>query len=125
MPFALRKSVSLSYPAARPPVHQHTSPTTGTSIVSGNHWRQANVTIKNRLGMHARPAMSFVDIANTFRSDIRVRKGDQEVDGKSIMQMMMLAAGQGTALIIKARGEDAQDAIDALRDLVERSFDEE
>jgi phosphocarrier protein HPr len=95
------------------------------SIVTGDQWLQAQVTIKNRLGMHARPAMSFVDIANTFKSDVRVSKGEQEVDGKSIMQMMMLAAGQGTALTIKAKGEDAQQALDALRDLVERGFDED
>ena len=83
------------------------------------------VKIQNRLGLHARPAMSFVDIANTFVSDIRVKKEDYEVDGKSIMQMMMLAAGQGTELRISARGDDAQSALEALCDLINRKFDEE
>ena len=85
----------------------------------------ATVTIYNKLGMHARPAMAFVDVANSFDSDIRVRKDKQVVDGKSIMQMMMLAATQGTKLQIEALGDDAAKAIDALRNLVDRKFDEE
>lgn len=84
-----------------------------------------NVTIQNRLGLHARPAMSFVDTASTFSSNVRVRKGEQEVDGKSIMQLMMLAATQGTELHITADGSDAREAVDALRDLIQRKFDEE
>jgi phosphocarrier protein HPr len=86
---------------------------------------QANVTIQNRLGLHARPAMSFVDIANGFISSITVKKGPQAVDGKSIMQMMMLAATQGTQLAIEAVGPDASAAITALRALIDRKFDEE
>ena len=86
---------------------------------------EANVTIQNRLGLHARPAMSFVDTASSFGADIRVRKGDQEVDGKSIMQLMMLAATQGTQLHICAEGSDAQQAIAALQQLVDSKFDEE
>lgn len=88
-------------------------------------WAQITVKILNRLGMHARPAMSFVDIANGFTSDIRVGKGDKYVDGKSIMQMMMLAATQGTELILQAQGPDAEASLSALRELVERKFDEE
>ena len=83
------------------------------------------VRIQNRLGLHARPAMSFVDTANGFDCDVRVRKGDQVVDGKSIMQMMMLAATQGTELHVCADGPDADSAIKALRELVDRKFDEE
>jgi phosphocarrier protein len=75
--------------------------------------------------MHARPAMAFVDAASGFRSDIRICKGEQVVDGKSIMQVMMLAATQGTKLHIEATGDDAQDAIDHLVALVDRKFDEE
>ncbi len=75
--------------------------------------------------MHARPAMAFVDVANGFAADVRVAKGSQEVDGKSIMQMMMLAATQGTQLVVRAKGDDAPKALDALRQLVERKFDEE
>jgi phosphocarrier protein HPr len=83
------------------------------------------VRVVNRLGLHARPAMTFVDLANTFASSIRVAKGDTEVDGKSIMQMMMLAAGQGSELTITAKGDDARSACEALKKLVESGFDEE
>ena len=83
------------------------------------------VKIENRLGLHARPAMAFVDTANGFQCDVVVKKGSQEVDGKSIMQMMMLAATQGTELIVEANGEDAETAIEALKTLVERKFDED
>ena len=88
-------------------------------------WVQTRVKIQNRLGLHARPAMSFVDTANTFGCEIRVEKGDQDVDGKSIMQMMMLAATMDTELTIRAKGHDADDALTALNDLVNRKFDEE
>jgi phosphocarrier protein len=81
--------------------------------------------IVNRLGLHARPAMSFVDLASTFRSEIKVRKDDTEVDGKSIMQMMMLAAGQGAELSITAEGDDASAACAALRKLIDNGFDED
>ena len=82
------------------------------------------VQINNRLGLHARPAMTFVDIANSFASDIHVRKGEQVVDAKSIMQLMMLAAGKGTQLQIEATGPDASEAIEAICDLVMSNFDE-
>jgi len=82
------------------------------------------VQINNRLGLHARPAMTFVDIANSFASDIHVRKGEQVVDAKSIMQLMMLAAGKGTQLQIEATGPDASEAIESLCDLVMSNFDE-
>ena len=83
------------------------------------------VTIINKLGLHARPAMQFVDIANQFQSGIKVWKSDQCVDGKSIMQMMMLAATAGTALKIVADGEDAPAALDALEKLINEKFGEE
>lgn len=83
------------------------------------------VVIQNRLGLHARPAMSFVDLANQFTSEIKVQNGEQVVDGKSIMQMMMLAATEGTELHILATGLDADDAVQALSDLVYSKFDEE
>lgn len=86
---------------------------------------EAEVTIQNRLGLHARPAMSFVDAAASFDSDIKVRKGDQVVDGKSIMQLMMLAATQGTSLVIRAEGPDADQAVGALRQLIDSKFEEE
>ncbi len=86
---------------------------------------EAAVTIQNRLGLHARPAMSFVDAAATFSADIKVRKGEQVVDGKSIMQLMMLAATCGTKLVITAEGSDAETAVSTLRQLVESKFEEE
>lgn len=85
------------------------------------------VIIRNRLGLHARPAMSFVDLAASFKCDVYVRRADggDEVDGKSIMQMMMLAATQGTALEVTADGDDAEDACAKLKALVDSGFDEE
>jgi phosphocarrier protein len=85
----------------------------------------AKATVVNRLGLHARPAMVFVDLASTFASSVQVRKGDTEVDGKSIMQVMMLAAGQGSELEIVADGADAERAARELKALVDGGFDEE
>jgi len=86
---------------------------------------ETTVDIKNADGLHMRPAMQFVDVANQFDCDITVSNGPNTVDGKSIMQMSMLAASYGTKLQIKAEGLDAEKAIDALRELVEkRHFDE-
>lgn len=86
---------------------------------------QMTVEIKNADGLHMRPAMLFVDTASQFFSDITVSNGRSNVDGKSIMQMSMLAATCGTKLMIKADGADAEKAIDALRRLVEvKMFDE-
>ena len=83
------------------------------------------VTIQNSLGLHARPAMQFVDVANQFQSTIKVWKGDQCVDGKSIMQMMMLAATAGTQLKVVADGVDCDKALDALEKLINARFGEE
>ena len=86
---------------------------------------ESQVQIKNVDGLHMRPAMQFVDAANRFESDIIVSNDQIEADGKSIMQMSMLAATCGTKLKIRVEGVDAQQAIDALRILVEeRHFDE-
>lgn len=85
------------------------------------------VVIRNRLGLHARPAMAFVDLASSFACEVKVRRPDtgEEVDGKSIMQMMMLSATQGTDLEVTADGGDADRACEAIRGLVERGFDED
>lgn len=83
------------------------------------------VTIGNKLGLHARPAMCFVDAAMPFKASITVRRADQCVDGKSIMQMMMLAATKGTELEIEADGDDAEQACAALKRLVDSGFDED
>ena len=83
------------------------------------------VVIANKLGLHARPAMCFVDAATPFKSTVTVKRAEQQVDGKSIMQMMMLAATKGTELEIIAEGEDAPQAVAALKKLVESRFDED
>jgi phosphotransferase system HPr (HPr) family protein len=84
--------------------------------------------ISNKLGLHARPAMQFVDVANQFAAAVKVLKGGEEpgeADGKSVMQMIILAAVEGTPLTIEADGEDAQRAVDKLAELVESKFGEE
>ncbi len=80
--------------------------------------------IVNRLGLHARPAAEFVKVAARFRSSIAVRKDALEVNGKSIMGMMMLAAECGSELVIRIEGEDADAALEALRALVAAGFGE-
>ena len=82
------------------------------------------VTITNALGLHARAAARFVHAASAFQSRVRVAKGDQEIDGKSIMGLLLLAAAQGTRVTITADGVDEGDAVSTLRSLVERGFDE-
>jgi len=82
------------------------------------------VTIVNPLGLHARAAARFVHIAGGFASAIRVGRGDREMDGKSIMGLLLLSASQGTAITISAEGADESDAMTALCALVERGFDE-
>ena len=84
------------------------------------------VTVPNRLGLHARPAMLFAERAQDHAADVRVQRADsdEQVDGKSIMHLMMLAATKGTELVIEATGSGAQDAVDALQTLVEGGFSE-
>ena len=86
---------------------------------------ERNVRIGNKYGLHARPAAEFVKLAGTFRSEIFVRKDELEVNGKSIMGIMMLAAEFGSEIVIRASGADATAAVDALAALVERRFGEE
>ncbi len=86
---------------------------------------RATVTIINRLGLHARPAMALVDVANRFASSVTIRKSGESVDGKSIMQVMMLAATKGTQLDVEAEGPDSDQAVAAIQELVQRKFDEE
>jgi phosphocarrier protein HPr len=83
------------------------------------------VTVINKLGVHARPAALFVKIANKFESEITVERDGEQVNGKSIMGLMMLAAGQGAKLIITAEGHDAEAAVRELESLFHRKFDEE
>ncbi len=90
-----------------------------------NHIVQREVRIVNRQGLHARPVMRFVDLAHQFQSVINVQKGDQAVDGKSPMEMILLEATQGTTLVLTAKGGDASEAVEALAKLVESGFGEE
>jgi len=86
------------------------------------------VIISNKLGLHARPAMQFVDVANQFKSEVKVIKGGDEpadADGKSVMQMIILAATEGTKMRIDAQGEDAEEAVTKLVQLFEDKFGEE
>ena len=83
------------------------------------------VIIVNRLGMHARPAMQFVETASGFHSRVTVRKGTKKVNGKSIMEMMLLEAMPGTVLEVEAKGGDAEACLDALDALVRKKFHEE
>lgn len=81
--------------------------------------------VSNKLGIHARPAAMFVKTANRFSCDIFVEKDGEKVNGKSIMGLMMLAAGPGSKLTVHANGQDATQALAELETLMKRKFDEE
>ncbi|MDF2376403.1 MAG: HPr family phosphocarrier protein [Verrucomicrobiales bacterium] len=81
------------------------------------------LTIPNEEGLHARPAAKFVKLANQFSCEIWVEKDDEEINGKSIMGLMMLAAGQGEVIIVSAEGEDADTALERLSELVNSGFE--
>ena len=82
------------------------------------------ITIVNPLGLHARAAAKFVHVASGFASSIRVTRGTREMDGKSIMGLLLLSAARGTSITISADGPDEQQAIVALCELIQRGFDE-
>ncbi len=82
------------------------------------------LTIINKLGLHARAAAKFVTCASHFSATIRIARNGQQVDGKSIMGVMLLAASQGSEITIEAEGEDAEAALAALEELVEARFGE-
>jgi len=86
---------------------------------------ERKVKICNRLGMHARAAGKFRNLAAQFNSQIKVVKGNIEADAKSILGLMALEASKGSELILRARGEDAEEAIHALAQLIEERFGEE
>ena len=85
---------------------------------------EREVEIVNRAGLHARPAAAFVKVAGRFSSNILVEKDGLEVNGKSIMGVLMLAAEHGSRLRLTAEGDDAEDALDALSELVMCGFEE-
>jgi phosphotransferase system HPr (HPr) family protein len=80
--------------------------------------------IQNELGVHVRPASLFARTAGKFSSTVIVKKGEQVVDGKSIMQLLMLGALQGTEIVIEAEGEDADEALGALEEIIQNNFGE-
>jgi phosphocarrier protein HPr len=86
---------------------------------------ERTVEIVNRLGLHARAAAKLVTMASLFQSDIRVRKGNREVSGKSIMGVMMLAAAKGSEVTLIAEGDDAAIALERMAELVANRFGEE
>ncbi|MGB9824765.1 MAG: HPr family phosphocarrier protein [Candidatus Hydrothermia bacterium] len=86
---------------------------------------EARATIKNKLGIHARPAMLLAQTANQFESDVYICKNDMEVNGKSVLGIMMLVAPQGTELIIRCEGPDEKEALEALLKIIEEGFGEE
>jgi len=86
---------------------------------------QQNVIVKNKTGLHARPAALFVQAANKFKSEIFIEKEGKKVNAKSIMGVMSLAVSQGTEITISAQGDDAQEAVDNLVELIESKFGEE
>jgi phosphocarrier protein HPr len=83
-----------------------------------------SVTIRNQLGMHARAAARFVHTASAFASHVWVARGEKVMDGKSILGILLLAAGQGSLLLISAEGHDETAAVEALAALVESGFGE-
>ena len=84
-----------------------------------------SVTVVNELGMHARAAAKFVHLAARFRAQVRVARDGREMDGKSIMGILLLAAARGTTITISADGPDERDAVEALAQLVASGFGEE
>ena len=91
-----------------------------------NESTSKELIVKNKMGIHARPAAMFVRIANSFAGEVWVEKDKEQVNGKSIMGLMMLAAGSGSKLVVRAEGsaKDAQIMLDELESLFERRFEE-
>ena len=86
---------------------------------------QREFVVINKLGIHARPAALFVKLANRFSSNVLVAKGGEQINGKSIMGLMMLAAGPGSKLVITCEGEDCEEALNEIEALIKRKFDED
>jgi phosphocarrier protein HPr len=99
-------------------LNRRTGPTTNEKV-------EKELTIVNRLGLHARPAAMFVRVASRHRCEIWVAKGEEEINGKSIMGLMMLAAGQGSKMRVRAEGPDAAQAIQDIEELIQSRFNEE
>jgi len=85
---------------------------------------EKKITIRNKLGLHARAAVKFVNLANRFSSSVKIVKDGSEIDGKSILGILTLAATQGTQIRLQISGKDEEAALEALVDLVDKRFDE-
>src|SRR5271170_2923391 len=97
----------------------------GAKKTGGKQALRREFVVSNKLGIHARPAALFVKIANRFTCNILVAKDGEEVNGKSIMGLMMLAAGPGSTLVVNCEGDDCTEALDEIAALVKRKFDED
>lgn len=86
---------------------------------------QEEITIVNKLGLHARPSARLTQVATQFKSEVWLTKKGRRINGKSIMGVMMLAAGKGTALLVETNGPDETEAMTALRDLIGSGFGED
>jgi phosphocarrier protein HPr len=86
---------------------------------------EKEIIVINRLGLHARPAAMFVRIASRYRSEVWVEKEGEQINGKSIMGLMMLAAGQGSKLTIRCEGPDADKVMEELEELIRQKFNED
>ncbi len=82
------------------------------------------IVIKNKLGLHARAAVKFVNTANRFMAEVKIEKDGSEIDGKSILGILTLAATQGTEIILRVEGADDEAALKALVNLIDKKFDE-
>jgi phosphocarrier protein len=85
---------------------------------------EKKITIKNKLGLHARAAVKFVNLANRFGAAVKIVKGSEEIDGKSILGILTLAATQGTSIRLVISGKDEEAAMAALTELIAKRFDE-
>lgn len=86
--------------------------------------KSIELTVTNKMGIHARPAAMIVRIANKYGADVMVEKDGEQVNGKSIMGLMMLAAGNGSILTFTASGDDAEPLLAEMQDLFKRRFEE-
>lgn len=91
----------------------------------GKQTAQRELVVTNKQGIHARPAAAFVRAANRFSSNVMVEKDGEQINGKSIMGLLMLAAGPGSKLLITCEGDDCHQALDEIDALVKRKFDED
>src|SRR5882762_5989351 len=113
----------IDWHARRASVSYHAQPMSAKKLDSGTNLTK-ELMVQNKLGIHARPAALFVKTANQFSCDIFVEKDGEKVNGKSIMGLMMLAAGPGSKLTVHAEGHDASQALTEIENLFNQKFDE-